>query len=136
MARNVIVDAGFLVALLAKHDSQHDWAATQAHQFSLPWRTTEAVVSEAFYLLGRRGMPSLAELLRRRALLVDFVLEDQLESILRLMQKYRDVPMSLADACLVRLSEILPDPIILTVDSDFRIYRRHGRQTVPSVLPG
>jgi hypothetical protein len=51
------------------------------------------------------------------------------------MQKYADVPMSLADACLVRVTETLPDPVLLTTDADFRTYRRHGRQTVPSVTP-
>jgi predicted nucleic acid-binding protein len=58
-----------------------------------------------------------------------------LESVLRLIEKYRDVPMSLADACLVRVSETLADPVILTTDEDFRIYRRHSRQTVPCVAP-
>ena len=51
------------------------------------------------------------------------------------MKKYRDVPMSLADACLVRMTEIVADPVILTTDSDFRLYRRHSRHVVPSVMP-
>lgn len=51
------------------------------------------------------------------------------------MRKYADVPMSLADACLVRMTEVLPEPIVLTTDADFRVYRRHGRQVVPCVLP-
>lgn len=51
------------------------------------------------------------------------------------MQKYADLPMSLADACLVRMSEILAEPVILTTDADFRIYRRHGRQVVPCLTP-
>ena len=51
------------------------------------------------------------------------------------MEKYADVPMSLADACIVRITEILPDPLLLTTDSDFRVYRRHGRQVVPIRTP-
>jgi len=51
------------------------------------------------------------------------------------MKKYRNVPMSLADACLVRMTEIAADPILMTTDSDFRLYRRHGRQVVPCVTP-
>src|SRR5438093_685934 len=58
-----------------------------------------------------------------------------LEPVLRLMQKYVSLPMSLADACLVRMSETLPDPVILTTDADFRIYRRHSRQIVPCATP-
>jgi len=64
-----------------------------------------------------------------------FDLNDDLESVLKLLQKYATVPMSLADACLVRMSETLSDPLVLTTDSDFRIYRRHSRQIIPCVMP-
>lgn len=43
--------------------------------------------------------------------------------------------MSLADACLVRMTETLDDPLLLTTDTDFHVYRRHGRQTVPCLMP-
>ena len=135
MARNVLVDAGFLVALLSRRDSHHQWAVMQVPGHALPWRTCEAVLSEAFHLLGAHGVRGLSALLRRRALIVAFDLDDDLESALKLLQKYADVPMSLADACLVRMTETLPDPIILTTDSDFRIYRRHSRQMVPCMMP-
>jgi predicted nucleic acid-binding protein len=135
MARNVLVDAGFLVALLSRRDSHHRWAVTQAAGYALPWRTCEAVLSEAFHLLGAPGVPGLSALLHRRALIAAFDLDNQVESVLKLLQKYANVPMSLADACLVRMSETLPEPIILTTDSDFRIYRRHSRQMVPCSMP-
>jgi len=135
MGRSVLVDAGFLVALLSRRDSHREWAATIAPDFAPPWRTCEAVLSEAFHLLGKRGAPGLSALLRRRALIAAFDLDSEMEAVIKLLQKYADVPMSLADACLVRMSETLPDPIILTTDSDFRIYRRHSRQTVPCKLP-
>jgi uncharacterized protein len=135
MAGSVLVDASFLVALLRPADSHHAWAAAQVTSYSLPWRTCEAVLSEAFFFLGERGTSSLSALLRRKAVIADFSLDNDLESGLRLVQKYVNVPMSLADACLVRMTEVLPDPIILSTDSDFRIYRRHGRQVIPCVLP-
>ncbi len=135
MAGNVLVDAGFLVALLSRRDSHHRWAVTQAPGRAPPWRTCEAVLSEAFHLLGARGAPGLSALLRRRALITAFDLDNNVESVLKLLQKYADVPMSLADACLVRMTETLPDPIILTTDSDFRIYRRHSRQMIPCLMP-
>ena len=135
MGRNVLVDAGYLVALLSNRDSHHDWARNQASEFPPPWSTCEAVLSESFHLLGGRGAASLGELLRRRALLVDFELSENLEPILKLIEKYSDVPMSLADACLVRMTEMVPQPIIMTTDADFRIYRRHSRQVVPYVAP-
>jgi predicted nucleic acid-binding protein len=135
MVRNVLVDAGFLVALLSRRDSHHQWAVTQAPGHAPPWRTCEAVLSEAIHLLGARGTPGLSGLLRRRALTAAFNLDNDMEPVLKLLQKYADVPMSLADACLVRMTETLPDPLIPTTDSDFRVYRRHSRQTVPCVMP-
>ena len=135
MARNVLVDAGFLVALLSGRDAHHQWAVAQASELPPPWSTCEAVLSEAFHLLGDRGLPSLGALLRRRAVLVPFTLSENLEAVVKLIEKYSNVPMGLADACLVRMTETLADPIILTTDQDFRVYRRHSRQVVPCETP-
>jgi predicted nucleic acid-binding protein len=135
MARNVLVDAGFLVALLSRRDSHHQWAVAQAPGHAPPWHTCEAVLSEAIHLLGPGGLPGIGGLIRRRVLIADFSLDHDVEAVLKLLQKYADVPMSLADACLVRMAETFPDPVILTTDSDFRIYRRHSRQIVPCVMP-
>ena len=123
------------MALLSRRDFHHDWAVRQAPGHAPPWRTCEAVLSEAFHLLGARGGPGLSALLRRRALIVAFDLDNDVESVLKLLQKYTNVPMSLADACLVRMTETFSAPVILTTDSDFRIYRRHSRQVVPCVMP-
>jgi predicted nucleic acid-binding protein len=57
------------------------------------------------------------------------------DDVLKLMKKYNSVPMSFVDACLVRMSEILSNPIMLATDTDFHAYRRHGRQVVPCVTP-
>jgi len=135
MARNVLVDAGFLVALLSSRDTHHQWAVAQASELPPPWSTCEAVLSEAFHLIGDRGVPNLAALLRRRAVLISFTLAENPDPVLKLIEKYSNVPMSLADACLVRMTETLADPIILTTDQDFRVYRRHSRQVVPCVTP-
>ena len=135
MARKFLVDAGFLVALLSRRDSHHEWAVAQAPVHTPPWRTCEAVLSETIHLLGARGVPAIGGLLRGRVLIAAFSLDDDMEPVLKLLQKYADVPISLADACLVRMAETLPDPVILTTDSDFRIYRRHSRQMVPCVMP-
>src|SRR5260370_29870449 len=136
MARSVLVDAGFLVALLSRRDANHHWAAGQAPRLPPPWKTCEAALSEAFHLLGTRGAHGLAALLRRCAVVSAFHLGEEVEDVLRLMQKYADLPMSLADACLVRMTEALTDPVLLTTDTDFRVYRRHSRQIVPCVMPG
>jgi uncharacterized protein len=135
MARSALVDAGFLVALLSRKDRHHQWAVNEAARHAPPWITCEAVLSEAFHLLGPAGEPPLSELLRRGAVTPRFDLGDELEPVLRLMAKYKNVPMSLADACLVRMTETLADPVLLTTDTDFRIYRRHSRQVVPCAMP-
>jgi uncharacterized protein len=135
MARNVLADAGFLVALLGGRDVHHAWAVALARRYTPPWHSCEAAVSEAFHLLGGKGLAALAELLRRQALKLAFGLDENLDPVLALMRKYANVPMSLADACLVRMTETQADPVLLTTDRDFRIYRRHARQVVPCVLP-
>lgn len=133
MAANVLVDASFLVALLSRRETDHRWADQQALRRPPPWKTCDAVLSEAFHLLG--ATDALSALLRRGAVVSSFRFEETAPPVLDLMDKYSNVPMSLADACLVRMTEILSDPILLTTDSDFRIYRRHSRQVVPCVMP-
>lgn len=135
MAANLLVDAGFLIALLSRRDNNHAWAAATAARHPPPWKTCEAALSEAFFLLGPRGMPALAALIRRRAVICAYNFGDDSDAVLTLMQKYRNMPMSLADACLVRMTETLGEAVLLTTDADFRIYRRHSRKTIASVLP-
>ena len=135
MAKSVIADSGFLVALVRRDDAQHPWALELSGRFPAPWRTCEAVLSETFFLAGAAVRHKVAETLRRGLLVSDFSLAAEQASVLVMMDKYADVPMSLADACLVRMTEILPEPVILTTDTDFRIYRRHSRQVVPCLMP-
>jgi predicted nucleic acid-binding protein len=124
-----------LVALLSHRDANSSWAATQSQRFPPPWITCEAVLSEAFHLVNPQGGPALAALLQRRAVVFAFNLNQELARTLKLIEKYSDTPMSLADACLVRMTETLDDPLLLTTDTDFRIYRRHSRQAVPCIIP-
>lgn len=135
MAASVVVDASFVVALLDRQDEHHSWAVSEAGRHQPTWHTCEAALSEAFFLVGALGGRQLAALLDRNVVVVSLALSKELRAVLSLMQKYADVPMSLADGCLVRMTEILPDPLVLTTDSDFRLYRRNGRQTIPSRLP-
>jgi predicted nucleic acid-binding protein len=135
MAVNVIVDASFLAAFLNRRERHHVWALTEAARHVTPWQTCEAALSEAFFLLGQRGSPALATLLSRGAVAISFEFAQERTAVLALMRKYANVPMGLADACLVRMTELVAEPVVLTTDGDFRLYRRHGRQVVPCVLP-
>ncbi|MBI5908945.1 MAG: PIN domain-containing protein [Betaproteobacteria bacterium] len=136
MAASVIVDASFLVTLHSRRETNHGWADRQARRYPPPWHTCEAAISETFYLLGPGdGASVFAALLQRGVVAASFHFAESAEPVLALMAKYADVPMSFADACLVRMTELLPEPILLTTDTDFRIYRRHSRRTVPCILP-
>jgi uncharacterized protein len=133
--RNCIVDSGALVALLDPREERHSWARETFARQPDPWFTCEAALSEALFLLQEPHSRALEQLLRKGHLRLGLNLAEELTRVLDLLAKYADVPMSLADACLVRMSEILPDPVVLTTDDDFRIYRRHSRQVVPCLMP-
>ena len=135
MAETVLIDSGFIVAVLRRRDTYRDWAASQAQKFAPPWNTCEAVLSEVFHILDSAGAAALMALLRRRSVIVSFEFAREQSSVLGLMQKYSDVPMSLADACLVRMTKVLADRVLLTTDADFHVYRRHSRQVVRCVTP-
>jgi len=135
MAASVLVDASFLVALFNRRDSHHEWADAQASHYAPPWITCDAVLSETFHILEPQNSDKLESLLSRRMLASAFDFTGNLEATISLLRKYKNVPMSFADACLVRMTEILADPLILTTDSDFKIYRRNSRHVVPCVTP-
>ena len=135
MRVRVLADSGFLASLLSLRDAHHEWAKAQADEFAPPWHTCEAGLTEAFFLLQHDVNGRLRTLLRSGAIQLDFDLPSQKTRVLDLMDKYSDVPMSLADACLVRMSEMTPESVVLTTDSHFRTYRRNGRQVVPHLLP-
>jgi hypothetical protein len=97
MAENVIIDPGFVVALLSRRDIYHRWANAQAERYPPPWKTCEGALSESFHLMGSRGTTALNALLRRGALVPAFDLLENLEAVLRFTEKYRDVPASLSD---------------------------------------
>jgi uncharacterized protein len=75
-------------------------------------------------------------LLANDVVTIDFQLQTEIERVRALMRKFATVPMSLADACLVRMSELHPHTTIATTNSDFRVYRRNRRQVIPTIKPG
>lgn len=139
MARRVLVDAGPIVALLDRRDTHHDWAKEQVATLRDPLLTCEAVISEAFFLLAtiRGGVTALAGVLRDELLQVDanFSYRDHSDQILAGLERYRDLPMAFAHACLVRMSEIQRDSLIFTTDRDFLSYRRNRRERIPLISP-
>lgn len=138
MTRRFIVDTGPLVALLSRRDRYHRWALETFAGVNPPALTCEAVLAEAWHLLSGtvKGQTALLDLIAAGTLVVEFALMSELTAVRRLVARYRDRPMSLADACLVRLAELFDEAEVITLDRDFSIYRKHGRQTVPLIWPG
>jgi uncharacterized protein len=95
------------------------------------------VLTEACFLLTRegRGADAIFELLERKVIRIALSVQEEQQDRRTLMLRYRNRPMSLADACLVRLSEIHKSGEVFTLDSDFRIYRRHGNKVIPVLMP-
>ena len=137
MKGEVLLDTGPLVTFLAAGSKHHAWVCGQWKRLHAPMLTCEPVLTEAAFLLKREGRETdpLFELLERGVLRVGLEIEDQLADLRTLMSRYRDRPMSLADACLVRLSELHRDSKVFTLDADFRIYRRHANKVIPVLMP-
>ena len=133
----VLLDTGPLVTFLAAGLKHHAWVCEQWKRLHPPLLTCEPVLTEAAFLLKREGraVDPLFELLERGVLRVGLEIEDQLADLRTLVSRYRDRPMSLADACLVRLAELHPGGVVFTLDGDFRIYRRHGNKVIPVLMP-
>lgn len=134
----IILDTGPLIAFLNSRDGHHRWAREQWARVEPPFLTCEAVIAEACFLAHRLGSgapEAVVSLVERGVLDVSFRLADEAAAVARLMKKYDDVPMSLTDACLVRMSQQHPGSVVLTLDSDFRVYRRSKRQPIPTRMP-
>jgi predicted nucleic acid-binding protein len=134
---SILVDTGPLVAFLREAESSHRWAAAKFSELPAPFLTCEPVLAEVFFLVSRHagGARRFFDLLSSGLLEVDFSVLGEREALRKLVQKYEDLPMSLADACLVRLAELTPGASVFTLDSHFRIYRKNGRQAIPVVMP-
>jgi predicted nucleic acid-binding protein len=134
----VIIDTGPLVALLNRRERYHAWAQEQFALVEPPAITCEAVITETCFLVRDidKGIDSLMQLLQRGVVTVSFNLTNELPTISRLLKRYSSVPMSLADACLVRMAELYTASTVLTLDSDFREYRKSGRTVIPTRIPG
>jgi uncharacterized protein len=137
MIHPVALDTGPLVAALDESEQYHDWCCDQFKEIKPPLLSCEAVISEACFLL--ESVPSalgqIEAYLQRGIIKLDFSLKDKIRPLFSLMKKYADVPMSLADACLVSLAEANPGCLIFTLDSDFKFYRFPSRRLIPVLMP-
>jgi predicted nucleic acid-binding protein len=132
-----IADTGPLVSFLDRAEQHHSWVVARVGELQAPLLVCEPVLAETMYLLSHlpRAQDSLFELLENGALKVALRMDEQLSELRRLHRKYRDRPMSLADACIVRMAELFERHVVLTLDSDFSVYRKHGRDPLAILHP-
>lgn len=128
---------GPLVAYLKSDDKDHVWAKEVFQRLTDPLLTCEAALGEAFFLLQQThgGTGRLIGLLNNAVVVPAFELAAELPAVGQFLRKYESVPMSLADACLVRMAELHLNASVFTLDGDFRIYRKHRRQMIPLICP-
>jgi uncharacterized protein len=133
----ILADTGPLVAYVQENERHSAWTREVFDRLEAPFQTCEPVLTEACFLIGRGGgdPDDLLELVERGLIQMRFELHEELPRIRALMKRYHDLPMSLADACLVRMSERVPNCRVVTFDRHFRVYRRHDRRPIPVLMP-
>lgn len=129
-----IADTGFLVAFANANDKHHAWAVQIAADVMEPLLTCEAVMAEtAFHL---KSTAVALAMLNEGLVSLAFDCRDHFDQLTRLADRYADRTPDLADLCLVRMSEIFPKHSVITIDrTDFRVYRRNKRETIPILCP-
>ena len=132
----IIVDTGPIFAFLNEKDRYHSWAVKQFNELPTPFVTCDGVIIEAAYLSEKdNGIPDIFDLIINEAVVVSFSIQQESELLRDLIVKYEDVPMDIVDACIVRMSELFPEAKVLTVDSDFHVYRRNRNEPIPLIMP-
>ena len=133
----VLLDTGPLVGYLNEKDQYHDWAVSCWSSLYDPVFTCESVISEAVFALASEqvGPEPILQLLERGVIRVVFSLPENQPDVLQLLRKYADQPISLADACLIRMAETSERCRVFTTDRDFKVYRRYGRLIIPLLAP-
>jgi predicted nucleic acid-binding protein len=129
-----IADTGFVVAFGNRDDRYHAWAVDLAKTITDPILTCEAVLAESAFHLGSTAY--VLSLVEDEMLRVAFDCTRNLEQLKKLAERYEDRKPDMADLCLIRMSELYPRHIVITVDEgDFRVYRRNKRETIPILCP-
>jgi predicted nucleic acid-binding protein len=133
----VIVDTGPLVAMIDRDEDQHPWASAQLRGFQHPLLTCDAVLTESCFLLAKHPqlLRTLGSLLEDGLITSKFQSDSQSSRIFGLMETYRNVPMSFADACLVCMIENNPGSVLFSLDRGFTIYRQQRRRLIPLLSP-
>lgn len=137
MTRDAIADTGPLVAFLDRGERRHTWSVERVRELGAPLLVCEPVLAESMHLLARlpKAQDALLGLVENGALRIAFQVAEHVQQLRALRRKYSDRPMSLADACIVCMAELNERHQIFTLDSDFSVYRKHGREALRLIAP-
>lgn len=133
---STLADSGPLIALFAADEADHRRVERFFREHRLRYVTTWPVVAEVCAILSRSPplvMNFLEWLVRGGLEVVDLVPAD-LPAMLALLRKYADLPLDLADASLVVLAERTGRDTVISLDSDFEVYRLHGKRAFRNLL--
>lgn len=131
---NAIADTGFIVALVNSDDNDHRWALDTIPSVATPILTCEAVLAESVFHLRSAGI--ILEMVESGFLELAFDANQHIAALLDLADRYADRKPDFADLCLIRMSELFPNHMLITTDkSDFRVYRRNKRDVIPLLCP-
>ena len=121
----VLLDTGCIVALLDRSADHHEQCVEVVSALEAPLITCEAVIAESCYLLRQihGAAASVLQNVDSGVFVITYRLIGNAAGVEKLMKKYADVPMDFADACLVDMANDFQTGRILTLDSDFRVYR-------------
>ena len=128
-----IADAGLLIALANSRDVHHRWAVQIAEEVTEPLLTCEPVLAESAFHL--RHVALVLEMIAEEFITLAFDCNDHLPQLAALAKRYADREPDLADLCLIRMSELYPEHSVVTVDDDFRVYRKNKRDIIPVIMP-
>jgi predicted nucleic acid-binding protein len=135
---DVLVDSGPLIALFDRSDNYHKKVVSFIRDLSCTLVSTLAVLTEVSHLLDFSVDAQLDffEWVIRGGLRLEPVEQDDLSRIIGMTKKYRDLPMDFADATLMVAAEKTGIRSIISIDSDFDVYRLPGKILVRNIFPG
>ena len=134
--KNIIVDAGPLIALFDKDDKYHNSVLKFLKTFDGQLITSWPVITEVTHLLSFNVNVQIdfLEWLKREAVAIINLENIHLERIIQLSKKYSDVPMDLADSSLIVIAELTNITDIITIDSDYYIYKTKNKKSLNNIL--
>jgi len=136
MLSAVLIDAGPIIALFDKDDKYHKGIINFIKDTGYKFVTTTAVLTEVSYMLNFnvKVQISFFEWVMREGVILHEIAQRDIARIIELTKKYKDIPMDFADATLILAAEQRGIKKIISLDSDFYIYRLPGKVMIENIF--